>query len=100
PLPQTPTHFPYTTLFRSPVHPRSGNKTLCCSPCEDILDKGRGSAVYLESRDVLENRKRTHFGDQAVRDGFAGTELVVCAFDSLRSEEHTSELQSPDHLVC
>src|SRR5258708_14036240 len=26
--------------------------------------------------------------------------LVVTSFISLRSEEHTSELQSPDHLVC
>src|SRR5258708_22665221 len=28
------------------------------------------------------------------------TEAVLIAYDSNRSEEHTSELQSPDHLVC
>src|SRR5919108_5375055 len=27
-------------------------------------------------------------------------ELWAAAADRLRSEEHTSELQSPDHLVC
>src|SRR5438552_19086525 len=31
----------------------------------------------------------------AVADGMGGA-----AFGELRSEEHTSELQSPDHLVC
>src|SRR5947208_9240689 len=28
------------------------------------------------------------------------TAIQVCWFDRIRSEEHTSELQSPDHLVC
>src|SRR5258708_15475757 len=27
-------------------------------------------------------------------------EIVVDRLDGVRSEEHTSELQSPDHLVC
>src|SRR5258708_28976070 len=25
---------------------------------------------------------------------------IACVFMAIRSEEHTSELQSPDHLVC
>src|SRR5947208_11486782 len=25
---------------------------------------------------------------------------IICIGEALRSEEHTSELQSPDHLVC
>src|SRR5258708_8791501 len=29
-----------------------------------------------------------------------GTDLLNVRHASLRSEEHTSELQSPDHLVC
>src|SRR5258708_16222242 len=29
-----------------------------------------------------------------------GTRKAACAVGILRSEEHTSELQSPDHLVC
>src|SRR5258708_24298070 len=26
--------------------------------------------------------------------------ITACRFSDVRSEEHTSELQSPDHLVC
>src|SRR5207244_7073245 len=26
--------------------------------------------------------------------------MSTCSFTEVRSEEHTSELQSPDHLVC
>src|SRR5690348_17886853 len=29
-----------------------------------------------------------------------GFSLTMCCADSIRSEEHTSELQSPVHLVC
>src|SRR5207244_8151752 len=32
--------------------------------------------------------------------GGAGVDLVQLALERKRSEEHTSELQSPDHLVC
>src|SRR5947208_5304213 len=42
-----------------------------------------------------------------VRDGFSGSELSIEHWSTdrprarrPRSEEHTSELQSPDHLVC
>src|SRR5947208_6208444 len=34
------------------------------------------------------------------RDLDRGARLSLALFDGLRSEEHTSELQSPDHLVC
>src|SRR5258708_23877631 len=55
--PPRSTLFPYTTLFRSPVH------------------------------------------EPAVADPVATAERKT--YDGLaRSEEHTSELQSPDHLVC
>src|SRR5258708_31973935 len=29
-----------------------------------------------------------------------GSEYIVSGLSAARSEEHTSELQSPDHLVC
>src|SRR5207244_12448164 len=38
-------------------------------------------------------------GDQLPRAQIAGTEAARCRRPP-RSEEHTSELQSPDHLVC
>src|SRR5258708_14961344 len=31
---------------------------------------------------------------------FLGTDTAACGPGVIRSEEHTSELQSPDHLVC
>src|SRR5258708_31605325 len=69
--PPRSTLFPYTTLFRS-----RGNR-----PRRKAV---RGGAEVQQ-----------HFGD-ALR-----VERVERAFlDALRSEEHTSELQSPDHLVC
>src|SRR5258708_11660396 len=69
--PPRSTLFPYTTLFRSPR--------------PDFLDSRRRSA-YGRLRKVP--RDRAGCGDCP---GFPGQS---------RSEEHTSELQSPDHLVC
>src|SRR5258708_28631953 len=55
----------------------------------------RASAVKLEVPHLLQecaderHSADFHFRDEAVRDS-----------QTKRSEEHTSELQSPDHLVC
>src|SRR5258708_20727999 len=71
--PPRSTLFPYTTLFRS--RPRSPT------------DRRAGG---------------TGPGDRAVDPGTVRTELrgrQMPGF-TVRSEEHTSELQSPDHLVC
>src|SRR5258708_11569281 len=73
--PPRSTLFPYTTLFRSPG--------------EDLLCR------EAELTDQLLHRCQGRFGLQ-----LAGiVDLLVEQF-FLRSEEHTSELQSPDHLVC
>src|SRR5258708_8102214 len=72
--PPRSTLFPYTTLFRS-------SDVLVEHPF--VLKIIGNSAVYLRE---FQRRKRL---DDLFR---------RCAF--LRSEEHTSELQSPDHLVC
>src|SRR5258708_27082665 len=68
--PPRSTLFPYTTLFRSSV--------------EEVMN----SYVLME-RPLLEKNL-----------GFLATLGNNAAFIGLRSEEHTSELQSPDHLVC
>src|SRR5258708_26801711 len=72
--PPRSTLFPYTTLFRSrrPI-------SLLCS-------RGRSEA----QREVSVRRENM---DRCRR-------LRGRSIFSLRSEEHTSELQSPDHLVC
>src|SRR5258708_31657754 len=81
--PPRSTLFPYTTLFRSvdPLHPPSRNAVDVAAP--DAPDDPEIANAPLD----LISPKR--IGDMVIR----GIELN-------RSEEHTSELQSPDHLVC
>src|SRR3712207_8272818 len=75
--PPRSTLFPYTTLFRSPYF-----LTILLS----YFPAGRSSAFRLDAEP----------GDQAAPAlGFGGDEA-----GELRSEEHTSELQSRQYLVC
>src|SRR5258708_11838460 len=80
--PPRSTLFPYTTLFRSvqvvKVH-QSLENYLC-----DL-------ANLIRSRSNLHRYKSSN--GRSPR-----TTLTTCT--DVRSEEHTSELQSPDHLVC
>src|SRR5690348_17917935 len=69
--------FPYTTLFRS----SHGRRT-----------RGRSPSTWLS---VDHPRSQTHTA--AVHGGWC---RCLCERLFLRSEEHTSELQSPVHLVC
>src|SRR5256885_9507339 len=69
--PPRSTLFPYTTLFRSPL--------LNWNVPSKVKDVPPGGDVRV---------REVRFGDTALLD------------TSLRSEEHTSELQSPCNLVC
>src|SRR5258708_12363693 len=75
--PPRSTLFPYTTLFRS----------------EEFAE-----SLKTEER---RNAKIAKFINKTIFNNF---DLEYCFFliilVMLRSEEHTSELQSPDHLVC
>src|SRR5258708_26552782 len=82
--PPRSTLFPYTTLFRSAYysprpaepcyHQCAGQQRACIHRCPDEVGVGRGSP---------------------------GVCMAASSFcHAYRSEEHTSELQSPDHLVC
>src|SRR5258708_22375564 len=53
-------------------------------------------------RIALDEQKRTgrRLGRVLVEMGFSTEEEIARALARQRSEEHTSELQSPDHLVC
>src|SRR5258708_20897407 len=82
--PPRSTLFPYTTLFRSPaVHlPKHG--VLAVQPvCSDVGDE---ELAAIRPRSRVRHGERSNLVDIRVLLG--------------RSEEHTSELQSPDHLVC
>src|SRR3712207_1800073 len=86
--PPRSTLFPYTTLFRS-----------------DALDAELGAGDLLLDRDqpLADLRRRgVHGGDRLAADHLqthARGRVVVAALGE-RSEEHTSELQSRQYLVC
>src|SRR5258708_9519687 len=92
--PPRSTLFPYTTLFRS--H-RSAAHQL------EIGESSRGVQANVAVIGVcpgtlqLESGAVTH-ADLSARDIVHDPAQRVGARS--RSEEHTSELQSPDHLVC
>src|SRR5205085_7882214 len=96
--PPTPTLFPYTTLFRSAAD--VGEAELVAE-----LDRG-GIAAVLAADAQLDVRP----GGVGPLDGdphqlanavaIEGLEWVFRQDAVLRSEEHTSELQSQSNLVC
>src|SRR5258708_30795187 len=79
--PPRSTLFPYTTLFRSRFGRRRGRE--------------RGLIGWNPSPGRSTRQRSTSC--RAPWTGSIGTRSS-CA--GIRSEEHTSELQSPDHLVC
>src|SRR5258708_27435061 len=75
--PPRSTLFPYTTLFRSRNEdhgPRAGRPDRADAVSPTFFPRARIRPDLDDARDALGAR--------------------------IRSEEHTSELQSPDHLVC
>src|SRR5258708_15060935 len=77
--PPRSTLFPYTTLFRSyPLVTRNLDWTTRTWP------------------KVTRSLDRLPFSDQFEE----GQYNAIVGLKKARSEEHTSELQSPDHLVC
>src|SRR2546426_7045024 len=78
--PPRSTLFPYTTLFRSPSASRAQTPQ---DPWEALNRLHAGQKI-----EVVEKTLKKH----------VGTLMTVSA--EARSEEHTSELQSPCNLVC
>src|SRR3712207_7161699 len=72
--PPRSTLFPYTTLFRSPIRRETARLALEKLVADGRIHPGRIEDVVAKSRKEVEN--------------------------SMRSEEHTSELQSRQYLVC
>src|SRR3712207_7318421 len=71
--PPRSTLFPYTTLFRSPFHPP-------LKPADDFALRNRNCGAVAKIGLVFDD--------------------INSATRQLRSEEHTSELQSRQYLVC
>src|SRR5258708_31197248 len=82
--PPRSTLFPYTTLFRS-------------SPITGIHLWFDREITDLEHAILLGNFSGCFINPVCSRRSAAGSRAVTWNW---RSEEHTSELQSPDHLVC
>src|SRR5436309_4478537 len=80
--PPSSTLFPYTTLFRSRCRLAAGRGAPDRPPCTR-----RPRPASNEPRPVLPPRKAAHGGRWSER-------------RPPRSEEHTSELQSRENLVC
>src|SRR2546426_7707919 len=72
--PPRSTLFPYTTLFRSAM-------------------ENLGAITFRETALLVDERASSHTELERVAD-------VVAHENAHRSEEHTSELQSPCNLVC
>src|SRR3712207_7093592 len=77
--PPRSTLFPYTTLFRSPAYWSGHNGYRLHFSLAGVLvhGAGRGEPVHYVHREIARARAR-----------------------KIRSEEHTSELQSRQYLVC
>src|SRR5438270_4702807 len=87
--PPRSTLFPYTTLFRSHV---VGYSELLQRQASSLLDDK--SRRYIQT--ILESTKR--MGN--LIDDLLGFSRIGRAETKIRSEEHTSELQSQSNLVC
>src|SRR5258708_20670597 len=84
--PPRSTLFPYTTLFRSII---LCHKTLC-----ETFQKRFVSYTASIGQGLDDARCQSE-----PQEGVALTSCIIQPLPN-RSEEHTSELQSPDHLVC
>src|SRR2546430_9828558 len=86
--PPRSTLFPYTTLFRSPTAAMNGLRL-----------RGYGRRYLLRVRHLLGNSlRRTASTTRSPLPACLATTAPTILL--LRSEEHTSELQSQSNLVC
>src|SRR5207244_11767197 len=89
------TLFPYTTLFRSTAKAfQAGHARV-----KELLQKqpNSGAAYYLEGK-LNAAEGKFDLAQTALLKAIDLDPNLTRAYE--RSEEHTSELQSPDHLVC
>src|SRR5689334_24717963 len=87
--PPKSTLFPYTTLFRSG---RIG-QILSAKP----MDR---RTIIEEAAGITKFRVRQRAAEARLESARANLSRVADIISEIRSEEHTSELQSQFHLVC
>src|SRR3712207_7295994 len=86
--PPRSTLFPYTTLFRSEV---------VDLPARTVVE-GRGAVVVPGFGDA--HNHMAWFGQSLGEIDLSATGSLAGVEEAVRSEEHTSELQSRQYLVC
>src|SRR5207244_11397649 len=89
--PPISTVFPYTTLFRSRIEIDTDGATTIASGSVELGKQWPEQSYNFESRVQFPRMGDIFFSDQ---------DWNLTGDGDFRSEEHTSELQSPDHLVC
>src|SRR5687767_15766542 len=91
PRPPRPTLFPYTTLFRSRAQFEAALLNLAVN-ARDAMPEGGDLTIELANRQIEEGGRIP-----------SGEYVMIAVTDTgigMRSEEHTSELQSLAYLVC
>src|SRR3712207_9114191 len=96
--PPRSTLFPYTTLFRSDEGAvRTGRDADVAAAAEQHMNtRGYLLGADLDLREILLRDSRRSNDSGQCNEAFHG----VCSPAGTRSEEHTSELQSRQYLVC
>src|SRR5256885_12007473 len=94
--PPRSTLFPYTTLFRSVADVREARIPMAAEIALQNASVGR-AVEHRAPRFQFMNPRRRFLGVQL---GHAPIVEILPAKEAPRSEEHTSELQSPCNLVC
>src|SRR5690348_17724196 len=90
----SPTLFPYTTLFRSLASPTRGGQ------CSVQYRRGCSTTFYPEYLRFLSVARGSLSELDTQYQIAMRLEFAQESPEIVRSEEHTSELQSPVHLVC
>src|SRR5699024_11638559 len=97
PLPPPTPLFPYTTLFRS-----IKGTTPYCVKTVAVLNawgKARSWGCHMVHHALYQKQNYSYAGIIEALSG-APFDVKFISFDDVRSEEHTSELQSRFDLVC
>src|SRR5256885_13368013 len=96
--PPRSTLFPYTTLFRSVAQAKNAGAQAARYAklaAEGVVSKEQNDQMHTSSQAMDES---THADQAALESARAAAAADKAAVE--RSEEHTSELQSPCNLVC